>query len=161
MGKKSTKRFDTPAKISTPVPTQTLPPELEKQFKNREFQGKIVISESQLTLSVPPPNIMAEYAAYYPDAAQTFFRWSEDEALHRRKLDEAMIISQIRDSRLGLWLGFIVAVCGLTVAGLAAWWGQQWVAVILGGGTIVSLATAFIRGRGLSTDSAKPRKQRA
>lgn len=158
MDTKPAKRFARSGKEISPASTPVQPVELDQLLTNQKFQGKIVITEGHLT--VPPANVIAEYIPYYPDAALTFFRWAEEEAAHRRKLDDAMLTSQIRDSRLGLWLGFLVALCGLGVAGLAAFWGQPWVAGILGGGTIVSLATAFIRGRGLSSHLNDSKKKK-
>lgn len=133
---KHAKHSNQPAKAD--MPTRSLPSDLEQLFTS-ELQGQICITEKQLSMTVPPASVISEYIPYYPEAPQTFFRWSEEEAAHRRKLDEAMVTSQIRDGRLGLWLGFAVALCGLGIAGLATWWRQPWVAAILGGARLFPL----------------------
>lgn len=105
----------------------------------------MIIAE-KMSLSVPPSRVIEAYLSYYPDAAKKFFEWAEKEGEHRRKQDEKLVDSYIGDSRLGLFFGLIVALSGLGAAVFAVYMGQQWVACILGGSTIVSLATAFLRG---------------
>ena len=113
----------------------------------------------QLVLSVPPPVVLDEYCKNYPDAPQKFFQWAEEEAQHRRKLDEKLVDSHIRDSRLGLYFGLIVALAGLGVAAWAVTCDQPWLAGFLGGGTIVSLTAAFIRGSQSKLPSTSSREK--
>lgn len=113
-------------------------------------QWTIQARSEELFLSVPPPVIVDAYCKNYPDAAQKFFQWAEEEARHRRALDEQLVKSQTRDSLLGLCFGLIVALAGLGVAAWAVTCNQPWLAGFLGGGTIVSLAAAFIRGSSLA-----------
>lgn len=125
--------------------------------------AQITFTASSIYLSVPPPAVIQEYLPYYPDAAKKFFEWAEEESAHRRKLDEALVASQIRDSRLGLVFGLVIALAALGVAAFAAWLTQPWVAAVIGGGTLVSLARTFIVGKNFleqqnkNSDSTKNR----
>lgn len=111
--------------------------------------GQIMVhaEKRELCLPVPPPDMIAEYAKQYPEAPAKFFQWVEDEASHRRKLDDAMVQSQISDSKNGLIFGFIIV---LACIGLAAWalaLGHPWPASLLGMTSVGSLAAVFINGR--------------
>lgn len=122
-------------------------------------QWTIQSRSEELVLSVPPPAIVDAYCKNYPDAAQKFFQWAEEEAQHRRALDEKIVKSHTRDSLLGLCFGLIVALAGLGVAAWAVTCNQPWLAGVLGGSTIVSLAAAFIRGSNLAPPPFPPQKK--
>lgn len=103
--------------------------------------------ETKLALNVPPPNVIKDYQEIYPDAAQTFFVWAEEEGSHRREMDKLLAMSQTKDSRLGIILGFLISLAGLAVAAFAVYMHEPWIGSIVGGGTIVALARAFIVGK--------------
>lgn len=107
------------------------------------FEGQM------LALTVPPPQVLKSYMEFYPDAAQKFFAWSEEESVHRRKMDEMLVQSQIKDSRLGINYGFLVSLAALVFAGFAVYEHAQWAASIVGGGAMVALARAFIIGKNI------------
>lgn len=100
-----------------------------------------------LALNVPPPNIIKNYQEIYPEAAQIFFTWSEEEGRHRREMDKLLTTSQTKDSRLGIILGFLISLTGLAVAAFAVYMHEPWKGSIVGGGTIVALARSFIVGK--------------
>lgn len=104
---------------------------------------------AELALRVPPPDIKG-YLDFYPDAAKKFFQWAEDESEHRRALDNKLAESQIEDSRRGITYGLIVSLAGLALAAFAIWMHEPWAASIIGGGTLVALARAFIVGKNLT-----------
>ena len=54
-------------------------------------QWTILSRSEELVLSVPPPAILDAYCKNYPDAAKLFFQWAEEEARHRRALDEKIV----------------------------------------------------------------------
>lgn len=129
----------------------------EVGVKQSGNQMTIHARSEELRLSVPPPVMLDAYCKNYPDAAKLFFQWAEEEARHRRAIDAKIVDSHIRDSRLGLCLGFLIALAGLAVAAWAVACDQPWLAAVLGGGTLVSLALAFIRGsRFASSAQEKP-----
>lgn len=113
-------------------------------------QVALMISAAELALPVPPPEVVKGYLEFYPEAAQKFFQWAEDESRHRRALDDKLAESQIEDSRRGITCGLIVSLAGLALAAFAVWMHEPWVAGIIGGGTLVALARAFIVGKNLT-----------
>lgn len=108
------------------------------------------ISAAELALPVPPPEVVKGYLDFYPEAAQKFFQWAEEESRHRRTLDDKLVESQVEDSRRGITCGLIVSLAGLALAAFAVWMHEPWVAGIIGGGTLVALARAFIVGKNLT-----------
>lgn len=113
------------------------------------------IEATKLALTVPPPEVIKGYLEFYPDAAQKFFTWSEEESHHRREMDKILITSQVEDSRRGINYGLLVSLAGLVLAGFAVYMHEPWAASIVGGGTIVSLARAFIVGKNLFQPRSK------
>lgn len=113
-------------------------------------QVALMISAAELALPVPPPEVLKGYQDLYPEAAQKFFQWAEEEGRHRRALDDKLAESQIEDSRRGITYGLIVSLAGLALAAFAIWMHEPWAASIIGGGTLVALARAFIVGKNLT-----------
>lgn len=113
-------------------------------------QVALMISAAELALPVPPPEVLKGYQDLYPEAAQKFFQWAEEEGQHRRALDDKLAESQIEDSRRGITCGLVVSLAGLALAAFAVWMHEPWVAGIIGGGTLVALARAFIVGKNLA-----------
>lgn len=119
------------------------------QFPGKEQRLILGVEETRLALTVPPSEVIKGYLDFYPDAAQKFFIWAEEESRHRREMDRALVMSQIEDSRRGINYGMLVSLAGLVLAGFAVYMHEPWAASIVGGGTIVSLARAFIVGKNL------------
>ncbi len=71
---------------------------------------------------------------------------AEKQAEHRRYLEKSVIESEIKDSRMGLWFGFIISIIALVGATICAVVGQFGVAIAMGGGSIAALVSVFIYG---------------
>ncbi len=100
---------------------------------------------------LPHPETLAQYDAVSPGAAQIIINMALAEADHRRACERlaneaevASLRAEDRDSRLGLWLAFIVAmtVIGGSIASILN--GQQVGGSILGGVAVTGLVGAFI-----------------
>ncbi|MGV1101065.1 DUF2335 domain-containing protein [Thiovibrio sp. JS02] len=103
---------------------------------------------------IPSPRVLTEYEALSPGLADRIVQMAEKEMSHRHT-QEALAISagidfdkeRILEARIGQFLAFGVVICVLGVCGYLATHGAQTTASILGGGTIGSLAIAFIKGK--------------
>lgn len=118
------------------------------------FEGQM------LALTVPPPEVMKAYLDFYPEAAQKFFTWSEEESAHRREMDKMLVKSQVEDSRRGINYGFLISLAGILLAGFAVYMHEPWAASIVGGGSIAALARAFIVGKNISLNRSKKQAAR-
>lgn len=141
-------KADTPSDNSGSQPSEVL---AARPFSETEAHSSkcLTINATQLALTVPPPEIIEGYLKFYPDAAKKFFQWAEDESTHRREMDTRLVNSRVEDSRRGMNYGLAVSFAGLALAGFATWMHEPWVAGVVGGGTLVALARAFIVGKNL------------
>lgn len=62
---------------------------------------------------LPPPEILAKYENAYPGAAEKIFQMAQDQARHRRTMEEKSLKLASRDANLGIITGFIVAIAGI------------------------------------------------
>ncbi|MBI4257013.1 DUF2335 domain-containing protein [Candidatus Uhrbacteria bacterium] len=122
------------------MPHQT--EEIQRMDKNiatvqhQEFSGPI-----------PPPSLFREYDQIVPGAAERLLQMAEKQAAHRILLEHSVILSDIKKSERGQRFGFCIAVFGLVCAFALGLIGREIVAGIIGGGTLVSLASVFVYGR--------------
>ena len=96
---------------------------------------------------LPPPALLEEFERVVPGGAERIFAQFENEAKHRRGLEEQNARFVIRDRHFGQALAGIYALGAFGLTAFAIDRGADWVASILGGGTIVSGVIAFLRVR--------------
>lgn len=140
-------KSDIPSDNSESQPSEVLSARPLSETEVQQLVGRLTINATQL--AVPPPEIIEGYLKFYPDAAKKFFQWAEDESTHRREMDTRLVNSRVEDSRRGMNYGLAVSFAGLALAGFATWMHEPWVAGVVGGGTLVALARAFIVGKNL------------
>lgn len=112
------------------------------------------VTISQGPSPIPPAAELERLAAIQDDLPDRIMSMVEVEASHRRQIEHQTLEAQIADARrdrteafIGQIIGAMVALLGLVVALVAAIHDAQWAASIIGGGTLASLATAFVHGR--------------
>ncbi len=76
---------------------------------------------------------------------------SEQQAAH--DLAASALAQTMADAKRSQWLGFVVALAALAVAGLLVFRDQFVGAVVLGVATVAALAAAFVLGRDRSPDA--------
>lgn len=139
-----------------------IPAELVEAMKKSGFNPEVLAltimqERHQIKLNVPPPDIIAQYQKFYPNAAETFFRWADEEMQHRRKLDTKMVTGQVLDGHLGLLFGLVVVLAACAVAGLAIMRDHPKTAGLIICTSLVALASTFIHGRKIfRRSSSKP-----
>jgi uncharacterized membrane protein len=88
------------------------------------------------------------YEQIYPGAAKQLFDMAEREQLKRHELAGEEVKLARRGQDYALW---VVVLFGVLIV-LALLLDQPWVAVALGGATLVSLVIVFVTGERPSTD---------
>ncbi len=84
---------------------------------------------------------------------------AEEQADHRRGLETQVIQSGIKDSRKGLWFGFLIGVTGFGVVAYCAYLRFQVLAAIIATLDLGSLVGVFIYGsRKRSTERLEKEK---
>ena len=92
-------REDQPASPTTPhsQPTNSTS---EQRPVSQEIRGAFFGGP------IPPPDILAGYDQVVPGAADRIITMAETQSRHRQEIEKSIINSDIRNSKLGLWLGF-------------------------------------------------------
>ncbi|MCY3877998.1 MAG: DUF2335 domain-containing protein [Rhodobacteraceae bacterium] len=78
---------------------------------------------------LPPPVLLEEYEKIDSGLADRIVKMAESEMSHRQQWEMKVLIAQKTDIQRGSWLGFMIAVGSLSVAGLCAYLGEPLVAV--------------------------------
>ena len=112
---------------------------------------------------------MKQYDTVVPDGAARLFKIFEDETKHRREMELKSLDYQGRSLMAGKPYALAYALAVLSVVGYAIYSKSPWVAVVLGGGMLTTVALGFFRslgdgplfGRGekKSTDKNKPESE--
>ena len=95
---------------------------------------------------IPSPDILEHYEYVFPGAAERIFQMTERQMEHRIEIENKVIQSKIRDSMVGMVLGFLLALVISIIGGLLIWKGKE----ISGFTTIITaiagLSGAFVYG---------------
>lgn len=71
---------------------------------------------------------------------------AKDQSGHRQVLENSVINSDIKNSRLGLIFGFIIGMSGIIIGGIIITLGQVIAGLVISGVTLASLVGAFVYG---------------
>lgn len=96
---------------------------------------------------LPPPGVLQGYDACLPGAANRILTMAEEQASHRRRLEQVVVEGGHKRANVGLWLGFAISLFAL---GLSAWvitQGYEVAGTIIGSLDVCSLAAVFVVGR--------------
>jgi uncharacterized membrane protein len=106
-----------------------------------------VVSQRYFSGPLPPPEILAQYDDIVPGSAKLIFAMVEKQSAHRILLEDRTNKAQTEQSGRGQWMAFVVAMAFLGGSLWISHDGYPAVGAVLGGATVVSLATAFILGK--------------
>ncbi len=96
---------------------------------------------------LPPPAVLEDFDRVVPGGAERIFAAWEGETAHRHALEKRNLLLSAVDTILGKVFAFLF-VCGALGACIyTAAIGANWVAAILGSGTIASVVWAFVKQR--------------
>lgn len=115
-------------------------------LQHQKAKNQIQIQHVSYASPVPPPEIIDYYERIFPGAAKYIFETSEKQLIHRLKLEEKVIKSDIRNSFFGLIFAFIIGFSGIFGGVYCIIKGYSIQGSILGGTSVGSLAIAFIYG---------------
>lgn len=132
-----------------------------KILQSRQISTQIV---KQYSGPVPSPEILAKFEEIVPGAAAKLVQLALTEAEHRHNIEKKQLDANIeftreyfKDTKRGMAIALITTTLVLAIIVLALFLKQSIVAGIMGGSTIVALATVFVVGR---RDSIVPTKEK-
>ena len=59
---------------------------------------------------LPRPEVLAKYNEAFPGCAERIVAMAEQQSAHRQKIESAVISGNVYSQKMGLWLGFILAM---------------------------------------------------
>lgn len=152
--------------MSSDEPTRSTPPAPRSSAPG----GESVRVESLADL-LPPADVLARYNKISPEFADRLLRIVETQAELRHRNDELYLKARIADAaaerqerRRGQWFGFVTAMTGIVAGAVCAYHGAQVFGTVIGGATLIGLATVFmtgaagagVRGASYKTPSDRP-----
>lgn len=102
---------------------------------------------------LPSPDILIQYNQAVPGAAERILAMAENDSAHLQTMERMSLTAWYQERRLGQILGFSVALLGLAASTFLAMNGHEVTASVIGGSTIVGLASVFVVGRLTKTAS--------
>ncbi len=96
---------------------------------------------------LPHPILLEGYNDIVENGAERIFKAFENQTNHRLECERKLVDSKIGSEKRGQTFGFVIAIIGLSLATLLAILNHPTVASIIGGASIVGLATVFVTGK--------------
>lgn len=132
----------------------------KKRNKLRRFHSQANISAVQQSVSyhrsapLPIPAELERYEKILPGAAERIFNHFEQQMQHRHALENRVIESDCKNSRLGLFFGFFIGIFTILCGTFSIYQGHTISGTFIGTGGLSSLVGVFIYG------SSQKRKER-
>ncbi|MEA1910858.1 MAG: DUF2335 domain-containing protein [Spirochaetota bacterium] len=95
---------------------------------------------------LPHPSHFQQYERILPGSADRILKMVEKQSEHRQYLEKKIVDSDIRSSKTGMILGFIIAVIGLLIGGFLIYLDKNVLGLTVIISEMVLLAGAFITG---------------
>ena len=112
----------------------------QSKLQKQNDEGQIAVFQKQeFSGPVPHPEIVEKYEKILPGAAKNIFENWNKQVEHRQHLEKEVINSDIKKSKIGLFLGFIIVMTAIVGGIITALQGQ-----LLFGGGITFTGLAFI-----------------
>lgn len=93
---------------------------------------------------LPPPSALAQFNDIVENGAERIIAQWETESRHRRDIEKRELALYGWSEILGKAFAFVFLLIAMAVTAYAIYLGQQWAAVVLGGGTIGAVVWAFV-----------------
>lgn len=126
-------------------------------------QFTAMMQEQQVMVSwhspLPPASELARYNDVSPGLAERLMVMVEKQSAHRIQMESTAIPEQLRQSRHGQIFAFVLGMTAIGAAVYLAMNGQAVVAGVVGGGGVLALAAAFLRGPSGKKNNSKPAPQ--
>lgn len=128
--------------------SSSFPPDLGKNVPRSAVQQTVSVEFSG---PLPPPAVMERYEAILPGAAERLMQEAEKASAHERIMNEKALTAATREAFMGQIFAFGIGTIGIIASVIIAikgsGIGSDIAAAILGGGTLASMVTIFIKGR--------------
>lgn len=134
-------------------------PEVSEAIKNLEPKQQEIIIQSIQSMRqesfsgpIPHPDLLQGYDRVKPGFAERIVVMAEQQQQHRFDCERQMIKGTIVESKRGQWMAFAIALLFLVAAVVLGIFNHDWLAGVIGGGTLIALVTVFVTGRKIKKD---------
>lgn len=131
-----------------------LSPELSEVIQSLDPKQKDVIVQSIQAIRqesfigpIPHPDMLRGYEQVKSGFAERIVSMAEQEQKHRFECEKKIVNGTVSETKRGQWIAFTIAVLFLIAAVALGLYGHDWLAGVIGGGTIVALVTVFVTNR--------------
>lgn len=152
MVKETKENNDCPARTDAEKSHEVeLNPEIRDAINSlRPEQRKLVlqaIRQESFSGPIPHPELLQKYDEVKPGFAERIVSMAERQLDHRISCEDKVVDGSVAESKRGQNYGLIVALLFLTAAVFLGYFGHDWLAGVLGGGTLVALVTIFVTNK--------------
>jgi uncharacterized membrane protein len=118
----------------------------EKTAECREIEQTVaaLIHEKFHAGPLPDPETLKEYNDILPDAAERIFNMAEKAQEHHHTMGAKLVACEVKKVNKGQNYALIIALVGIVGAVICAFLDQVTIGSIIGGSTLVSLASSFL-----------------
>ena len=109
-------------------------------------QSGVIGYEELYVGPLPHPQILAHYENVHPGAADRIITMAENQASHRQTMENLVVKSTVGDSRLGVWLAFILVILVIVGGVLVAIFGNSVAGVAICVSGVGGIVGSFIYG---------------
>ncbi len=130
---------------SIPIPPELI--EYIPEEKRGEFIQKInefVLHVEQYSGPIPPPGMLADYEQVMPGSGDRILTMSEQQQIHRIKIQEILVNAAVQHEKLGMWRGFILALTIIASGTLVILSGFSLVGFAMVTAPAIAIATVFL-----------------
>lgn len=96
---------------------------------------------------LPTAEQLGKYESICVGAADRIINMAETQSAHRQKLETIVVESQVKNSRLGLWFGFIIGMTTIISGAWVAVNGLSWIGLCTSLAGLSSLVGVFVYGK--------------
>ena len=154
-----------PTKVTQHVPELQVPEEFQailgKLTHDEQLKIKSVIITSFQSYSgpLPAPESLEKYNSIIPNGAERIMKMAENQSGHRIKIEDTVVSGQVKQSGRGQIFGLVIAFFTISSSVVLAILGHDVVAGVIGGGTVISLATVFVLGKKTQETKLKEKRE--
>lgn len=118
---------------------------------------KVTVQQQQWAGPLPPPSVLQQFDDLVDNGAERIFAAWEGETAHRQGMERRDLHASIAEGLLGKILAFLFVIAVLALAAYAIYAKETAWGIVLGGGIIIAVVTAFIQTNRPRKDNAKPK----
>jgi uncharacterized membrane protein len=108
---------------------------------------------------LPHPDMLAKYETLYPGASKLLFDQFQEQGKHRMQLENRVIESNIKNSRLGQWMGFSICMVALLGGVILVCFGIRLEGIIAAVAGLAVLVGVFVTGKFTGQKEIKAKRQ--